>query len=113
MSDSDFVILVTEPTPFGLHDLKLAVDVVKRIGTPFGVVVNRGGIGDDRVDRFCENENIPLLATIPNDLKIARLYSKGIPIVEGIPEYKQVFVGIYEDIKKIVKANDTKAEEVK
>ncbi len=103
MSDSDFVILVTEPTPFGLHDLKLAVDVVKNIGTPFGVVINRAGIGDDRVERFCEEDGIPLLASIPNDLDIARLYSKGIPIVEGIPEYKQVFIEIYDKIKDIVK----------
>ncbi|MCK4758334.1 MAG: ATP-binding protein [Thermoplasmata archaeon] len=102
MNDSDYVILVTEPTPFGLHDLRLAVDVVIKIGTPFGVVVNRGGIGDDRVDRYCREEEIPLLATIPNDLDIARLYSKGIPIIKGMPEYKDVFAGIYDKIDEII-----------
>jgi len=102
MSDSDFCILVTEPTPFGLHDLKLSVDVIREIGTPFGVVVNRDGIGDDRVERYCAEEGIPLLAKIPNDIGIARLYSKGIPIVEGMPEYKEIFAGIYEKVRGMI-----------
>ena len=102
MRDSDFVILVTEPTPFGLHDLTLSVDIIREIGTPFGVVVNRDGIGDDRVEKYCKDENIPLLAKIPNDINIARLYSKGIPIVEGMPEYKALFVGIYDKVKEMI-----------
>jgi len=102
MRDSDYCILVTEPTPFGLHDLTLSVDIIREIGTPFGVVVNRDGIGDDRVEKYCLDENIPLLAKIPNDLNIARLYSKGVPIVEGLPEYKALFSGIYEKIKEMI-----------
>ena len=102
MRDSDFCILVTEPTPFGLHDLRLTVDVMREIGTPFGVVVNRDGIGDDRVEKYCKDENIPLLAKIPNDIKIARLYSKGIPIVEGLPEYRAIFSEIYDKIREMV-----------
>ncbi len=100
--DSDYCVLVTEPTPFGLHDLTLSVDVVREIGTPFGVVINRDGIGDDRVEKYCKEQNIPLLAKIPNDIKIARLYSKGIPIVEGIPEYKTLFADIYKRIKEVI-----------
>ena len=102
MRDSDYCILVTEPTPFGLHDLTLSVGVIREIGTPFGVVVNRDGIGDDRVEKYCKDENIPLLAKIPNDIGIAKLYSKGIPIVEGLPEYKALFTGIYDKIKEAI-----------
>ena len=102
MRDSDYCILVTEPTPFGLHDLTLSVDIIREIGTPFGVVVNRDGIGDDRVEKYCKDENIPLLAKIPNDIHIAKLYSKGIPIVEGLPEYKALFAGIYDKIKEMI-----------
>ena len=102
MRDTDFCILVTEPTPFGLHDLTLTVDVIREIGTPFGVLVNRDGIGDDRVERYCTDENIPLLSKIPNDLHIARLYSRGVPIVEGLPEYKATFAGIFDKIKEMV-----------
>jgi MinD superfamily P-loop ATPase len=102
MRDVDFCILVTEPTPFGLHDLTLTVDVIREIGTPFGVVVNRDGIGDDRVDRYCEKENIPLLAKIPNDMEIAKLYSRGVPIVKGLPKYRDMFTSIFEKVKEMV-----------
>lgn len=102
MRDVDFCILVTEPTPFGLHDLTLTVDVIREIGTPFGVVVNRDGIGDDRVDRYCERENIPLLAKIPNDMEIAKLYSQGIPIVKGLPKYRELFKEMFDRIKEMI-----------
>ncbi len=102
MRDVDFCILVTEPTPFGLHDLTLTVDVIREIGTPFGVVVNRDGIGDDRVDRYCEKENIPLLAKISNDLEIARLYSNGIPMVKGLPKYRELFEEVFDKIKEMI-----------
>ena len=85
----DFVILVTEPTPFGLHDLKLAVDVTKVLGKAFGVVVNRFGIGNDDVLRYCEDENIPILAKIPNDRKIAELYSHGSMIYTEVAEFQR------------------------
>ena len=75
--DSDIVLLVTEPTPFGLHDLKLAVDVVREINIPFGVIVNRMGVGDSRVHIFCQEERIPVLIEIPDDRRIAEAYSKG------------------------------------
>jgi MinD superfamily P-loop ATPase len=102
MRDVDLCILVTEPTPFGLHDLKLTVDVVRDIGVPFGVIVNRDGIGDDRVETYCREERIPLLAKIPNDLEIAKAYSRGVPLVEALPQYKDLFREIFEKAKELV-----------
>jgi len=93
---TDFVVLVTEPTPFGLHDLKLAVDMVRELGMPFGVVVNRVGIGDDRVHVYCNEQNIPVLLEIPDDRRIAEAYSKGSLIVEALPEYRGLFQSLIE-----------------
>ena len=87
--DVDFVILVTEPTPFGLHDLKLAVETMKELKKAFGVVLNRHGIGNDGVLRYCEDEGIPVLAKIPNDRKIAELYSEGKLVYNEVPEVKR------------------------
>lgn len=91
LRDADYVVLVTEPTPFGLHDLRLAVDMVKELGLPFGVVVNRMGVGDDRVHVFCREQNIPILIEIPDDRRIAEAYSQGILIVDALPEYRALF----------------------
>jgi MinD superfamily P-loop ATPase len=95
---ADFVVLVTEPTPFGLHDLKLAVDMVRELRIPFGVVVNRVGIGDDRVHVFCGNEDIPILLEIPDDRHIAEAYSRGELIVEALPEYRTHFKRLWEAV---------------
>ena len=84
--DADFIILITEPTPFGFHDLKLAIDTMIELKKNFGVVVNRYGIGNDDVINYCEEENIPLLAKIPNDRRIAELYSEGKLIYREVPE---------------------------
>ncbi len=102
LEGADYCILVTEPTPFGLHDLKLAVDVVRTMGIPFGVVINRDGVGDDGVKMFCSDEDIPVILTIPQDQKIARLYSVGIPFVKEMPEWKARFVKLFEYISKEV-----------
>ncbi|MFC1998394.1 ATP-binding protein [Chloroflexota bacterium] len=99
---SDYCILVTEPTPFGLYDLELAVKVVKQIGIPCGVTINRAGMGDKMVEQYCANNNIPILMKILLNTDIAKLYSKGIPLVEGMPEYRQVFRHVFDDIKKTV-----------
>jgi len=77
MRDSDFALLVAEPTSFGLHDLRLAVETVREIGLPFGVVLNRAGIGDDRVHRFCVEERVPILLTIPDDRRLAEAGARG------------------------------------
>jgi MinD superfamily P-loop ATPase len=98
---ADFVLLVTEPTPFGLHDLRLAVELVRELQLPFGVVVNRLGIGDDRVHRFCRGENIPILCEIPDDRRIAQAYSKGKLTVEELPEYRGLFQSLLEKIMNL------------
>ena len=97
---ADYVVLVTEPTPFGLHDLKLAVDTVRELRLPFGVVINRVGIGDDRVQRFCSEQSIPLLLEIPDDRRIAEAYSRGELIVEALPEYRAHFERLWQAITR-------------
>lgn len=95
---SDFVLLVTEPTPFGLHDLKLAVDMIRELRIPCGVVVNRVGIGDDRVHTFCRERNVPILAEIPDDRRIAEAYSRGKLVVDALPEYRRTFENLSETL---------------
>lgn len=97
---SDFCILVTEPTPFGLNDLVLAVEVTKKLTIPCGVVINRAGVGDGKVEDYCAKNNIPLLLSIPLDMRIARLYSRGELLVEGMPEWRQPFRDLFENIKE-------------
>ncbi len=95
---SDYCVLVTEPTPFGLNDLVLAVEVARKLSMPCGVVVNRAGVGDGTVEDYCSRENIPILLTIPLDTRIARLYSRGQPLVEGMPEWRQRFLDMFDVI---------------
>jgi len=99
---SDFVLLVTEPTPFGLHDLKLAVGAVQILGIPYGLVINRSDIGDDRVREYAKNEGIPILMEIPFDRKIAEAYSRGDMIIESMPSWKERFKELYNEIEDIV-----------
>ena len=87
--DADFIILITEPTPFGVNDLKLAVETVRKLKKDFGVVINRYGIGNDEVITYCDEEKIPILAKIPNSRKIAELYSTGQLIYDKVPEMKK------------------------
>ena len=93
---SDFCILVTEPTPFGLNDLVLAVGVLRKLDIPFGVVINRSDIGDEKTELFCKEENIPILMRIPFDRGIASLYSRGIPLVEEKKEYLDKFKEMFD-----------------
>ena len=95
---ADYILLVTEPSPFGLHDLILAVEMVRLLQVPFGVVINRVGIGDDRVHRYCSNQNIPIILEIPDDRRIAEAYSKGNLIVDDLPEYQILFKELGEKI---------------
>ncbi|MFC1944537.1 ATP-binding protein [Chloroflexota bacterium] len=99
---SDFCLLVTEPTPFGLNDLVLAVETAREINIPCGVVLNRAGIGDAKVEEYCRKENIPVLLTIPLDMEIARLYSRGTALVEGLPHWKDSFCKLFNSIREIV-----------
>jgi MinD superfamily P-loop ATPase len=98
---SDFVLLVTEPTPFGLHDLKLAVEMVEELGIPFGVVLNRVGIGDDRVNAYCAGKGIPILLEIPDDRRIAETYSQGELVVDALPEYGSLFSTLLWNIREM------------
>ncbi len=91
----DALALVTEPTPFGLHDLSLAVDMVRQLNIPFGVVVNRVGVGDDRVHGFCRREGIPILLDIPDDRRIAEVCSRGRLVVDELPEYRPAFARLW------------------
>jgi MinD superfamily P-loop ATPase len=99
---SDYCLLVTEPTPFGLNDLTLAVETIKKLEITCGVVINRAGVGDNKVEEYCLKEAIPVLLQIPLDIQIARLYSQGIPLVEGIPQWRPIFHKLFEDIDQIV-----------
>jgi len=98
VKDSDFCLLVTEPTPFGLNDLKLAINTVRKINIPYGVVINRSNLGDDKTEKYCIEENVPVLMKIPFDRKIAEAYSKGYSIVDKFPEYKSKFLDLFLNI---------------
>lgn len=95
---ADRVLLVTEPTPFGLHDLRLAVDLVRELGLPYSVVVNRIGTGDNRVQEYCAGKKIPVVLEIPDDRRIAEAYSRGRLIVETLPEYRALFERLAEKL---------------
>ena len=105
--DADFIILVTEPTPFGLHDLKLAVETMKELKKEIGVVINRYGIGNDDVLVYCKAEQIKVLAKIPNDRRIAEIYSQGKLVYKEIPEFRRELEKmkdlIMEKMKEVVK----------
>ena len=104
--DADFVILITEPTPFGFHDLKLAVETMQELHKRFAVVINRHGIGNSDVNDYCLANNIDLLAKLPNDRRIATLYSHGELVYDKIPEFNSeltkiayYILGLYEEVK--------------
>ncbi len=95
---SDIVLLVTEPTPFGLNDLKLAVAMVRTLKLPLAVVINRADAGDDRTRRYCQEETIDILAEIPDDRRVAQAYSRGELACDAVPEYRQLYSDLLEDI---------------
>jgi MinD superfamily P-loop ATPase len=104
MKDADFVLLVTEPTPFGLHDLKMAVGAVKMLDIPAGLVINRSDIGDQNVKAYANRENLPILMEIPFDRRVAEAYSRGEMIVEALPGFKAKFLELYQKIIEIVES---------
>jgi len=99
VSGADFVLLVTEPTPFGLHDLRLAVETVRTLGLPFGVAINRSDAGDDRVETYCRDEDIAVMLRIPEDRRIAEAYSNGNVLTTAVPEYIPVLQRLIDDIQ--------------
>jgi MinD superfamily P-loop ATPase len=108
---SDFCLLVSEPTPFGLNDLELAAGMVKKMAIPMGVVINRADIGDQGVAQFCRREGIPVLMEIPMDRRIAELYSTGVPLVEELPDYRPKFLALFERLKKLLETDGEFKEE--
>lgn len=92
---ADYCLLVTEPTPFGLNDLELAVGVTRALGVPCGVVLNRCDLGDDAVLAYCRDEAIPVLMEIPFERALADAYSRGIPWVEAYPAYRARFQALH------------------
>ena len=102
MRGADMVLMVTEPTPFGLHDLRLAVQVARdELGLPVGVVINRDGVGDEGVEEYCAAEDIPILMRLPLDRRIAIAYSEGTTIVEALPEYRAKFAALWERMREL------------
>ena len=103
---SDFVLLVTEPTPFGLNDLKLAVEMVTEMKIPFDVVVNRSDPNEQMISQYCQDENIDIIFELPDDRRIAETYSVGKIIVDALPEYKENFRLLYERVLKRIKGRE-------
>ncbi|MDD3029361.1 MAG: ATP-binding protein [Alphaproteobacteria bacterium] len=97
---ADFVVLVTEPTPFGLNDLKLAVGMLREVKIPFGIVINRAEENDPLIVPYCAEEKLDVLAKIPDDRRIAEAYAKGTPAIDALPEYKKAFVSLLQKIRE-------------
>jgi MinD superfamily P-loop ATPase len=97
---ADFVVMVTEPTPFGLYDLKLAVDVIRKIGLPFGVVINRSGENDSLIEDWAKEESINILTKIPDDRRVAECYSKGDIVLRAMPEFKEYFEPLVDIVRR-------------
>jgi len=103
LEGASVALLVTEPTPFGLHDLRAAVGVARVLDVPTAVLINRDGIGNDEVDAYCRSESIPVLMRIPFDRDLASLYAEGRPMVDAMPEWRDRFRVLHEDLKEIAK----------
>jgi MinD superfamily P-loop ATPase len=90
--------LVTEPTPFGLNDLELAVGMVRELEIPFAVVINRSDPNEKMVNEYCRQENIDVILEIPEERRIAEAYSVGTMILDALPEFKKDFIELYERV---------------
>jgi len=104
VKDADLVVLITEPTPFGFHDLKLAIDTMKELGKRYAVVINKYGIGNDDVLNYCQGKNIPVIGKIPHLMEAAKLYSKGKIMIDDIPEIRTEIEKIYNGICQLTEA---------
>jgi MinD superfamily P-loop ATPase len=102
LRDADFVILVTEPTPFGLSDLKQAVETVRTMALPFGIIINRCDVGDDCTQAFAAAEGIDILMEIPDQRQVAEHYSRGKLLIEALPELKTAFQSLYRRLESQV-----------
>lgn len=102
LQGADAALLVTEPTPFGLHDLTLAVALVRELGLPFGVVINRAGMGDERVERYLERESIPLLASLPYSLEAAAAGADGLLLVDVLPAMSGAYIQLWTALQGLL-----------
>ncbi len=102
VKNSDCCILVTEPTPFGLNDLELAVQMLRKLGIPAGIVINRSDTGDNAVEEYCRMEELPILLRIPWSREVATLYAKGEPVINHLELWENMFVELYNSIKSEV-----------
>ena len=102
VNGSDFIILVTEPTPFGYHDLRIAIEAVSQLGIPCGVVLNRSDIGTQEVQDHCRAEGIPLLMEIPHDRRIAEGYARGDLLIDSVPSFRSRFEDLFSTMERIV-----------
>jgi len=107
---SDFCLIVTEPTPFGLNDLRLTVDTMRELAITCGVIINRAGVGDAGVEEYCHKEGISILLTVPLDTQIARLYSQGITLAAGIPRWKEDFLTLFRKASQILDERTCRSE---
>lgn len=110
ISDADLVVLVTEPTPFGLHDLKMAVAVASSLGVPVGIVINREQGTFDPLEEYLEDQSLPVLARFPEDREIARAYSEGFLVCEALPVYREKFMELMTGIDRILQGYGEKKE---
>jgi MinD superfamily P-loop ATPase len=110
---TDLVVLVSEPTPFGLYDLSLTVASLRELGLPAGVVVNRCDIGNDELHLFCRRENIPVLAEIPHDRRVAECYSRGGLICEDLPDYRRLFTSLWQNSLVLMGGKDWRPRTVR
>ncbi len=104
IADSDFVILVTEPTPFGLHDLRLAVGMLGCLHLPYGVVINRDGTGREIIEQFCNRHGVEILARIPFDRRIAEQYAQGRLLIDCSLDFEPILTDLFESITRRVAA---------
>lgn len=104
---AEFCVLVTEPTPFGLNDLKIAVEMVRKLKVPLGVVINSCTIGDREVEDFCRREGIPVLMSLPWDRRIAEQYSAGRLVLQNLQEYREYYETLFDNIKMELSRNET------
>ncbi|MBW1926594.1 MAG: ATP-binding protein [Deltaproteobacteria bacterium] len=98
VNDADYTLLVTEPTPFGLHDLKLAVGMLRKLKRPFGVILNRSDMGNEDAETWCRREDIPVHLKIPFDRRIAEGYARGEPLIAGRPDLRDSFESLLKEL---------------
>jgi MinD superfamily P-loop ATPase len=103
--DADYVLLVTEPTPFGLHDLELAYELTRELDLPVGIIINRDGIGNRQVDDFCAEKGLPVLLRIPMQREVAAGLAQGIPLITLQPKYRQYFQKLFVTVSNSVQSN--------